>query len=77
MFSSRIGLIPFSSSKVEKVSDFGEIDELLDELVNELKRIIESDILPRWKKKKAVVDQYLNNDPITASAIRSSTPARW
>ena len=45
---------------------------LLHELIHELKRIIDTDILPRWKKKTDIVERFLNGEPASSRTVKSA-----
>ena len=61
------------SEQLEVLTDSPKA-HLLHELVHELERIINTDILPRWKKKTVVVESYLDGEPALSKTAQTALP---
>ena len=61
------------SEQLGAITDSPKV-HLLHELIHELKRLIDSDILPRWKKKTAIVEKFLSGEPATSKIGKTEEP---
>jgi hypothetical protein len=55
----------------DKCFSYKLASELLKELIKELVGILNSDILPRWKKRSHFVESFLSNEPFPVGAEES------